>query len=123
MAVAVRSANSPFAKPHPGRQFSVQGDAGSSNSRAVFTSHDALNLSDGDFSAWFSVHFDQVIREEGAVLLMDGRGADLASFRHRVRRALEQLRVHFSAASVQSVICETQLEGEFSGVYWPDQPI
>jgi hypothetical protein len=68
-----------------------------------------------DFSAWFVTHFDQVIREEGAVLLMDGRGADLATFRHRLQRALEQLRIHFSTASAQSVVCETQLEGQFAG--------
>lgn len=80
-----------------------------------FALPDALNMDSRDFSAWFVTHFDQVIREEGAVLLMDGRGADLATFRHRLRRALEQLQIHFSDASAQSVDCETQLEGQFAG--------
>jgi hypothetical protein len=80
-----------------------------------FASPNALNMDSRDFSAWFVTHFDQVIREEGAVLLMDGRGADLATFRHRLQRALEQLRIHFSTASAQSVVCETQLEGQFAG--------
>ena len=98
-----------------GDSFQLKGKLAHRIAERFFTSQHAMNMSDGDFSAWFAVHFDQVIREEGAVLLMDGRGADLASFRHRVRRALEQLRAHFSAASVQSVICETQLEGQFAG--------
>jgi hypothetical protein len=98
-----------------GDSFQLKGKLAHRIAERFFTLQDALNLSDGDFSAWFAVHFDQVIREEGAVLLMDGRGADLASFRHRVRRALKQLLTHFSAASVQSVICETQLEGQFAG--------
>ncbi|WP_242031569.1 PD-(D/E)XK nuclease family protein [Pseudomonas fluorescens] len=98
-----------------GDSFKLKGKLAHRIAERFFTSQHSMNMSDGDFSAWFAVHFDQVIREEGAVLLMDGRGADLASFRHRVRRALKQLLTHFSAASVQSVICETQLEGQFAG--------
>ena len=98
-----------------GDSFRLKGKLAHRIAERFFVSQDALNKSDSDFAAWFAMHFDQVIREEGALLLMDGRGADLASFRHRVRRALEQLRTHFSAASVQSVICETLLEGQFAG--------
>jgi len=81
----------------------------------LFAMPEALSMSPTAFSAWFSSHFDPLIQAEGAVLLMDGRGADLATFRLRVRRALEQLRTHFTAASVQSVIPEMTLAGQFAG--------
>lgn len=98
-----------------GDSFKLKGKLAHRIAERFFTSQHTMNMSDGDFSAWFALHFDQVIREEGAVLLMDGRGADLASFRYRVRRALKQLLTHLSVASVQSVTCETQLEGQFAG--------
>ena len=53
-----------------------------------FNRADALTMNATDFDAWFSIHFQRVVREEGAVLLMEGRGADLATLTSRTSRAI-----------------------------------
>ena len=80
-----------------------------------FNRADALTMSAADFDAWFSIHFQRVVREEGAVLLMEGRGADLATLRHRVQRAMTQLRAHFANADASAVTAEQALAGKFAG--------
>ena len=64
---------------------------------------------------WFSIHFPRVVREEGAVLLMAGRGADLSTLHHRVLRAMTQLRAHFANANAHVVTAERALNGNFAG--------
>ncbi len=80
-----------------------------------FNVPDALTMSTDAFDTWFATHFEQVVLEEGAVLLMRGRGADLATLRHRVRRAMIQLRSHFARANVVAVTTEQPLAGTFVG--------
>jgi len=40
---------------------------------------------------WFDQAVERIVREEGAVLLMSGRRADLEAFRLRFRRSLTEL--------------------------------
>lgn len=80
-----------------------------------FTQPDALSMDAADFNTWFSIHFQRVVREEGGVLLMEGRGADLATLRHRALRALTRLRTHFINADIAAVTAEQELAGHFAG--------
>ena len=80
-----------------------------------FSRTDALTMDAADFATWFSIHFPRVVREEGAVLLMEGRGADLSTLRHRVLRAMTQLRAHLANANVRVVTAEQALDGQFAG--------
>ena len=80
-----------------------------------FTRPDALSMSTTDFNSWFSTHFPRVVCEEGAVLLMEGRGADLATLRHRALRALTRLRSHLLNAGITVVTSEQELAGRFEG--------
>jgi hypothetical protein len=61
--------------------------------------------------AWFDAHLDEVVAEEGAVLLMPGRRADLESFRLRFRESLARLHAHIRAAKAIRVGPEKTLEG------------
>jgi hypothetical protein len=61
--------------------------------------------------AWFDAHLDQVVAEEGAVLLMPGRRADLESFRLRFRDSLARLHGYLKAAKAIRVEPEKALEG------------
>ncbi len=80
-----------------------------------FSRSDALTMDAADFATWFSIHFPRLVREEGAVLLMEGRGADLSTLRHRMLRAMTQLRAHFANANVRVVTAEQALDGQFAG--------
>ncbi len=72
---------------------------------------DALGWSESQVVAWFDQAIEKVVREEGAVLLMSGRRADLESFRLRFRRSLAQLHRCLVAAGVQRVDPEVALVG------------
>ncbi len=61
--------------------------------------------------AWFDAHLDEVIAEEGAVLLMPGRRADLEAFRLRFRESLARLHGYLRAAEAIRVEPEKALEG------------
>lgn len=80
-----------------------------------FQHDDALTLSEDEFEAWFARSFDTLIDQEGALLRMPGRGAELAHFRTRLRRALRTLRSHVRQAGVVAVVPEQALEGRFEG--------
>jgi hypothetical protein len=95
--------------------FLLNGSLAHSLAEQFFSRKDALTMSTAEFEIWFSEDFDRVVREEGAVLLMEGRGADLTSLRHRVRRALNQLRAHLATAGAVSVTSEYLLDGQFAG--------
>jgi len=64
---------------------------------------------------WFQSTFEQVIREEGAVLRMPGRGPDLENFRYRLRVAVNELRRQLTLARCTHVDSERWLEGSFAG--------
>lgn len=76
---------------------------------------DVLTLSDPDFGQWFDSEFDALVAQEGAVLLMPGRQEELASFRRKLKVALQQLRQQWRAAKVVSITSEEKLEGHFTG--------
>lgn len=80
-----------------------------------FQRDDALALADAAFDAWFASAFETLIDQDGALLRMSGRGADLAKFRNRLRRSLQTLRAHVRQAGVVKVVPEQALEGSFEG--------
>ena len=61
---------------------------------------------------WFDRAADRIVREEGAVLLMSGRRADLESFRLRFRRSLTALHEILQSAGTTSVEPEKLLEDD-----------
>jgi len=63
---------------------------------------------------WFDAHLDAIIGEEGAVLLMPGKRADLESFRLRFRASLPHLHAALRGAGASSIEPEAVLEGEVS---------
>ena len=76
---------------------------------------DALKMTEGQFTAWFDPAFDQLIREEGATLLMPGKGVDLEGFRNRLFRSVRILREQMAKARVLRVAPEMSLNGVFRG--------
>jgi hypothetical protein len=76
---------------------------------------DALTLAETPFNAWFDPAFDQLIEEEGAFLLIAGRGADLQDFRHRLRHAMRILRQQMTRAGAVRVAPECAVAGQFPG--------
>lgn len=75
----------------------------------------ALTMSDAAFNAWFGPALDELVAQEGAVLLMPGRQEELASLRRKLRFALGRLRSQWRAAGVVAVAPEERLEGHFPG--------
>ena len=75
----------------------------------------ALDFSDGEFNEWFGRHFPQLVTEQGATFLMPGRSADLEGFRHRLHRAMSELRRQLTLAKVRTVVPEQEVEGHFVG--------
>ncbi len=64
---------------------------------------------------WLLREFDQVVAEEGAVLLMPGRRTDYERLRSVLGRALEELQRQFGAAGIDRVEPERALVGTFPG--------
>jgi hypothetical protein len=61
---------------------------------------------------WFDPALDRIVHEEGAVLLMSGRRADLESFRMQFRASLAQLHESLQAAGAIAVEPEKSLAGD-----------
>lgn len=76
---------------------------------------DALTLSDAKFAAWFVPAFDRLVDEEGGTLKMEGRGADLERFRHRLMQAMQTLRAQLARAGAKAVAPEMNVNGHFPG--------
>ena len=76
---------------------------------------DALTMGDEQFTSWFAAQFPQIVATEGSVLLLPGRGADLAGFQDQLQRAVVRLRQHLAAAKVIRVEPERELNGHFRG--------
>jgi hypothetical protein len=72
---------------------------------------DALSWSTPRLEHWFDDALERIVREEGALLLMRGRRAQLEAFRLRFRISLVQLHEHLRAAGAISVEPEKYLEG------------
>ena len=75
----------------------------------------ALTMTDAAFGQWLDAALARVVSEEGAVLLMPGRRADLERFRARIRRAFEELRAQLRRAGVVQAVPEMALEGSYAG--------
>lgn len=75
----------------------------------------ALNMTETEVSTWFERVFPQLIVEEGAVLLMQGRRSDLEKFRYHTRRSLLGLLAHFKSAGVKRVESERKFHGIYPG--------
>jgi len=68
----------------------------------------------GQVLTWFDMHLDSIIVEEGAVLLMPGKRAELESFRLRMRASLPMLHEALRGAGAGLIEPEAVLEGEVS---------
>lgn len=75
----------------------------------------ALAMGETEFNAWFDGAFGDIIDQEGALLRMPGRGADLEGFRYRLHRAMLALRKHIGEAGVVHVEPEQGVSGRFVG--------
>jgi hypothetical protein len=72
---------------------------------------DALSWSTQRLEQWFGEAVERIVREEGAILLMRGRRANLEAFRMRFRISLLQLHENLRAAGAIRVEPEKYLEG------------
>ena len=68
-----------------------------------------------DFGGWFDSAFDQLVRREGAVLLMPGRSAELENFRFLLRNALQRLSPVLLEQGRNGIHAEHALEGSVNG--------
>ncbi len=64
---------------------------------------------------WFKKRFETLVDEEGLVLRLPGRQADLARLRDKARIALLDMLAQLQSADVVSVECEQKVEGVFCG--------
>ncbi len=67
------------------------------------------------FDRWFETAFDELVRKEGAILLMPGKSAELENFRFRLRRAVERLVPVLREYGSGGVKAEHRLEGSLNG--------
>lgn len=74
-----------------------------------------LALAESALMAWFDATFNQLIVEEGAVLLMPGRRSDLEGFRIKLRESIRQLRKQLIDAGIVEVLPEHELSGHYVG--------
>lgn len=74
-----------------------------------------LAASEARTGIWFEANFDALIDEEGAVLRLPGRHAELAEFRLAARQALRRLHAHLRAAQIATIEAEQLLHGSFDG--------
>ena len=79
------------------------------------TQSGSLTQTDDAFEAWFGPAFDELVSEEGAVLLMPGRQEELASFRRKLLYSMRQLRIQLRAADITIALSEEKLDGQFVG--------
>lgn len=98
-----------------GGDFRMLGNLAHGLVEAYYRQPEALQMTDAEFSSWFGPKFDRLLREEGAVLCMPGRGAELQGFRHRLLQAVMALRRHMADAGVVRVDPELALDGHFTG--------
>ena len=98
-----------------GGDFRMLGNLAHGLVERFFLHTDALAMSGAEFNAWFASAFAQIVDEEGALLRMPGRGADLENFRFRLHRSMERLREQIASAGVVKVIPEHEVSGHFTG--------
>jgi hypothetical protein len=74
-----------------------------------------LEMSEAKVRIWFDQTFPQVIKSEGAVLLMHGRRSDYEGLRYRLLRALTTLISQLKTAGIISVESELEMNGHYPG--------
>jgi len=82
----------------------------------LFAQEEALAWSDARALAWFSAVADELLRTEGAVLLMEGTGVSRQRFRMVCERAICGLLAHLRAAGAVRVRTEVEVSGSFGPV-------
>ena len=106
---------------YPSRLISVGGDfriLGNLAHRLIeryFRHPDSLAMSDAIFDTWFTKAFAEIIDQEGAILRIPGRGADLENFRFRLHRSMRTLREQFARAGTAMAVPEQIVSGQFEG--------
>lgn len=80
-----------------------------------FALPDALEMTEAKVLGWFDQTFPQVVKSEGAVLLMHGRRSDYEGLRYRLRRAITMLLAQLKAAGVDKVQSEMKFDGHYPG--------
>jgi hypothetical protein len=98
-----------------GGEFRMMGNLAHGLVESLYQRADALRMSEAEFAVWFDAAFDQLVSEEGALLRMPGRGADLESFRHRLHVSVQALREQITQAGITMVTPEMELSGHFTG--------
>lgn len=73
------------------------------------------SMLDSGYDAWFFEAFEALVEEEGAILRMQGRRADLEGFRSRLHHSLKTLRDQVTRAGMVKVVPEQGLAGRFPG--------
>ena len=96
-------------------EFMLRGNLAHALVEQFYHSPSVLDFTETEFDHWFDTNFPRIITEQGATLLMPGRSADLAGFRHRLHRAMSELRRHLALAGVRMVTPEMEVEGTFTG--------
>jgi len=83
---------------------------------SFFTEHDDIGAAKiDDVSDWVMAHFDELLKKEGAVLLMPGRRSECEYFKQQSVLALKGLVEQLQAARVVQVLMEEPQEGSFVG--------
>ena len=98
-----------------GGDFRILGNLAHGLIERYFVHPDSLTMSDTTFEGWFAKAFAEIIDQEGAILRIPGRGADLESFRFRLHRSMLALRGQFSQAGTVKVVPELPVSGQFEG--------
>lgn len=80
-----------------------------------FTETAWQTLADHDIENWLETTFPIIVDEEGAVLRLPGRRADLSRCHFHIRRALLALMQQCRAAGIVEVASEAELSGDFAG--------
>jgi hypothetical protein len=98
-----------------GEPFRIYGNLAHALVDALFRRPDALTMNEAELAGWFAPAFRRLVAEEGALLLMPGRGADLEGFRYRLWQAVRTLRRQLARAGIRAVTPERELAGQFVG--------
>lgn len=98
-----------------GGDFRMLGNLAHGLVERYYRTPEALKMSDAEFGAWFDPAFEALVSEEGALLRMPGRGADLEGFRYRLLQSVQALRQQVAKAGVARVEPEMALTGSFPG--------
>ncbi|MBK7660126.1 MAG: PD-(D/E)XK nuclease family protein [Betaproteobacteria bacterium] len=72
----------------------------------------SLDWDEGKVAAWVDACLDDVVAEEGAILLMPGRRSDLEALRQRLRKAVVDLHARLRRTGAVRVVPEKHLEGD-----------